>query len=57
MYLGRNHYIKARCFVKLRKVYMDTYALKRTITENSKQIFQEKELLGHGHNFHIRVCL
>jgi hypothetical protein len=30
-------------------------ALQRTNTENSKQIFPEKELLGHSPNFHIHV--
>jgi hypothetical protein len=28
-------------------------ALQRTNTENSKQIFPEKELRGHSPNFHI----
>jgi hypothetical protein len=30
-------------------------ALQRTSTENSKQIFPEKELRGHSPNFHIHV--
>ncbi len=32
-------------------------ALQRTNTENSKQIFQEKELCGHSPNFHIQVSV
>ena len=31
--------------------------LQRTNTENSKQIFPEKELRGHSPNFHIHVSL
>jgi hypothetical protein len=31
--------------------------LQRTNTENSKQIFPEKEFRGLGPNFHIRVSL
>jgi hypothetical protein len=33
------------------------YSLQRTNTENSKQIFPEKELRGHSPNFHIHVSL
>jgi hypothetical protein len=29
--------------------------MQRTNTENSKQIFPEKELCGHSPNFHIHV--
>jgi hypothetical protein len=32
-------------------------ALQRTNTENSKQIFPEKELRGHSLNFHIHVSV
>jgi hypothetical protein len=32
-------------------------ALQRTNIENLKQIFPEKELLGHNPNFHIRVSV
>jgi hypothetical protein len=32
-------------------------ALQRTNTENSKQIFPEKELRGHSPNFHIHVSV
>jgi hypothetical protein len=32
-------------------------ALQRTNTENSKQIFSKKELLGHSPNFHIHVSV
>ncbi len=32
-------------------------ALQRTNTENSKQIFLEKELRGHSPNFHINVSV
>jgi hypothetical protein len=31
------------------------YALQRSSTENSKQIFPEKKLRGHSPSFHIRV--
>jgi hypothetical protein len=31
--------------------------LQRTNTENSKQIFPEKELRGHSPNFHIHVSM
>ncbi len=31
--------------------------LQRTNTENLKQIFPEKELLGHSPNFHIQVSV
>jgi hypothetical protein len=31
--------------------------LQRTYTENSKQIFPEKELRGHSTNFHIHVSV
>jgi hypothetical protein len=34
---------------------LSCYALQRTNTKNSKQIFPEKELRGHSHNFHIDV--
>ncbi len=37
-----------------RKVYT---ALQRTNTENSEQIFPEKELRGHSPNFHIHVTV
>ncbi len=33
------------------------YALQRTNTKNSKQIFSEKELRGHSPNFHIYVSV
>ncbi len=33
------------------------YTLQRTNTENSKQIFTEKELRGHSPNFHIHVSM
>ncbi len=33
------------------------HSLKRTSTENWKQIFPEKELLGHSPNFHIHVSV
>jgi hypothetical protein len=33
------------------------YALQRSSTENSKQIFPEKELRGHSPNFHIHVSV
>jgi hypothetical protein len=32
-------------------------ALQRTNSENSKQIFPEKELRGHSPNFHIHVSV
>jgi hypothetical protein len=32
-------------------------ALQRTNTKNSKQIFPEKELLGHSPNFHLHVSV
>jgi hypothetical protein len=32
-------------------------ALQRTNTENSRQIFPEKNLHGHSHNFHIHVSV
>jgi hypothetical protein len=32
-------------------------ALQRTNTENSKQIFQEKDLRCHSSNFHIHVSV
>ncbi len=32
-------------------------ALQRTNTENSKQIFPEKELRGHSPDFDIHVCV
>jgi hypothetical protein len=31
--------------------------MQRTNTENSKQIFPEKELRGHSPNFHIHVSV
>ncbi len=34
-----------------------TSTLQRTNTENSKQIFPEKELRGHSPNFHIHVTI
>jgi hypothetical protein len=34
-----------------------TPALQRTNTENSKQIFEKKELRGHSPNFHIHVSV
>ncbi len=33
----------------------DSIALQRTNTENSKQLFPEKELRGHSPHFHIHV--
>jgi hypothetical protein len=33
------------------------YALKRTNTENKKQIFPEKEMRSHSPNFHIHVSV
>jgi hypothetical protein len=36
---------------------MYTYTLQRTIFENSKQIFQEKETRGHSPNFYMRVSV
>ncbi len=33
------------------------YTLQRTVTENFKQIFPEKELHGHRPNFHIHVSV
>ncbi len=33
------------------------YAQQRANTENSKQIFPEKELRGHSPNFHIHVSV
>ncbi len=48
-------------FVKMRRVYKmyisTCVALHRTNTENSKQIFSEKELRGHSPNFHIHVSV
>ncbi len=38
-------------------VYCTLTALQRTNTENWKQIFPEKELRGHGPNFHIHVSV
>jgi hypothetical protein len=35
----------------------DHTAKKRTNTKNLKQIFLEKELRGHGPNFHIHVSV
>jgi hypothetical protein len=34
-----------------------TGTLQRTITENLKQIFPEKEMRGHSPNFHIHVSV
>ncbi len=36
---------------------IDLCTLQRTNTENSKQIFHEKELIGLGPNFDIHVHL
>jgi hypothetical protein len=36
---------------------LSTPALQTTNTENSEQIFLEKELRGHSPNFHIHVCV
>ncbi len=36
---------------------MELYALQRHNTENSKQIFPEKEFRGHSPNFHIHVSV
>ncbi len=33
------------------------HALQRTNTEKTKQIFPEKELLGHSPNFHIHLYI
>ncbi len=33
------------------------HTLHRTTTENSKQIFPEKELRGHSPNFHIHASV
>ncbi len=33
------------------------YTLQRTNAKNLKQIFPEKELLGHSHNFHNHVSV
>jgi hypothetical protein len=33
------------------------YSLQRINTKNWKQIFPEKELRGHSHNFHIHVSV
>ncbi len=38
-------------------VFALIYTLQRNNTENSKQIFQEKELPGHSPNFHINVIV
>ncbi len=43
---------------KLFRIETDYYpALQRTNTENSKQIFPEKELRGQSPNFHIHVSV
>ncbi len=36
---------------------LEGIALQRNITENSKHIFPEKELLGQSPNFHIHVSV
>ncbi len=38
-------------------MYLENYTLQRTNTENLKQIFSEKELLGHRPNFHILMSV
>jgi hypothetical protein len=44
--------------VYLLKLYCSLFSkLQRDNTENSKQIFPEKELRGHSPNFHIHVSV
>jgi hypothetical protein len=49
------HYVYLRS--TLFTVWRHAVTLQRTNTENSKQIFPEKELRGHSPNFHIRVSV
>jgi hypothetical protein len=41
----------------LKRFHIRQYKLQRHNTENSKQIFLEKELLGLSPNFHINVSV
>ncbi len=49
---GRRYGLSGQAVRSIRAV-----ALQRTNTENSKQIFPEKELRGHSTNFHIHVSV
>jgi hypothetical protein len=43
--------------LKIKLFNVASSTLQRTNTENSKQIFLEKELRGHSPNFHINVSV
>jgi hypothetical protein len=50
--------ISSLCTFNILQMHMSNEtALQRTNTENSKQIFPEKELCGHSPNFHIHVSV
>ncbi len=51
--LWRTHTVLYTCHCSIYGERTYQHALQTTNTENSKQIFPEKELSGHRHNFHI----
>ncbi len=55
-WVGINNPLYSKCLEIVIPLYA-VNALQRTNTENSKQIFPEKELRGHSPNCHIHVSV